>query len=35
VLHNALVVGEGVEILLYCVILGEGVLKSVLYNTFS
>jgi len=31
---NALRVGEGVEILLYCVIIREGVLQSVLYNTF-
>jgi len=26
--------GEGVETLLYCFILGERVLESVLYNTF-
>jgi len=34
ILYNALVVGEEVEILLYCVIVGEGVVESVLYNAF-
>jgi len=34
ILYNVLVVGEEVEILLYCVIVGEGVVESVLYNAF-
>ena len=33
-IYSALGVGSGVEISLYCAIIGEEVLESVLYNAF-